>query len=130
MTIKLNATHIESGTEYLDDKVFDNKEIVLPSEKEYTLIIDYPLKNAAKFKIKTGKRGFTRSKLVATVIKYYKKVYQIEDSTSNILPGKIPGMLNRNITNGMFGIWGHDIGDLILVDCLVSRGKIYLGVDS
>lgn len=130
MTIKLNPTGIASGKEYPDDEILNNKEIVLPPEKEYTLIIDYPLKNAAKFKVKTGKKGLSRAKLVAAIIKYYKKIYQIEDSTSDILPGKIPGMLNRNITNGMFGVWGHDIEDLVLVDCMVSRGKIYLGVDS
>lgn len=27
---------------------------------------------------------------------------------------KIGGLINRNITNGIYGIWGHDIGDLVI----------------
>lgn len=134
MTIKFNVTNISSKREslYKDEKVYDNKQIVLPPNEEYTLIIDYPLKNSAKFLIKTGKRGISRGRLVSLICKFYHKVYSIEDSTSKIKSGKIPGMLNRNITNGMFGIWGHDIEDLVLVDCNVNKRKntINLGVDS
>ena len=27
------------------------------------------------------------------------------------------GCLNRNQTNGIYGIWGHDIGDLV-IECI------------
>lgn len=40
-------------------------------------------------------------------------------------------MLNRNFIDGKFGIWGHDIGDLVLVDASVSKKNVIsLGVDS
>ena len=29
-------------------------------------------------------------------------------------PGHIQGMLNRESSDGPYGIWGHDIGDLVL----------------
>ena len=121
MIIKFNVTHIESGEEYLDylDKKFDNKEIVLSPNTNYILNIDYPLSTPAKFKIKSGKKGISRNKLVSLIRKYYQKVYDIEDKSIKTKAG------------GTFGIWGHDMGDLVLVDGSVSnKNVINLGVDS
>lgn len=135
MKIKFNATHIESGEEYIypeeGDVKLDPKEIVLEPDTYYMLVISYPLSTPAKFKINSGKRGISRGKLVSLICKYYHKIYEIEDGSTKIKPSKIPGMYNRNITDGKFGIWGHDIGDLILVDGEVSNNHmITLGVDS
>jgi hypothetical protein len=58
-------------------------------------------------------------------------MYAEEDETSGGNPGHIPGMLNRNTSEGKYGIWGHDIGDLLLCSAYVDdSGKITLGVDS
>lgn len=133
MKIQLNITHIESGEEYNEyaKKIYDNDQVVLPRNKEYVLEIDYPLHTTAKFEIKSGTKGISRGKLVSIVRKYYKKVYEIEDSTTKVKPSHIPNMLNRNFTDGKFGIWGHDIGDLVLVDASVSKNNVItLGVDS
>lgn len=38
-------------------------------------------------------------------------------------------MYNRNETNGKYGIWGHDISDLVLAEILVyeaENGEIIL----
>lgn len=40
----------------------------------------------------------------------YQKLYEWEEAQESHL---IPGMLNRAKTDGPFGIWGHDITDLI-----------------
>lgn len=139
MEIKLNSIHIESGEVYPDDydendneifNTLDPEEIVLQPNKEYILEISYPLTNKAKFKISSGKKGVSRETFVKKVISFYKKIYEIEDRTTKTKPAHIPNMLNRNITNGMFGIWGHDIGDLVLVNAEVKGNKITLGVDS
>ena len=41
-------------------------------------------------------------------------------------------MYNRNETNGKYGIWGHDIADLVLADILVYKtadGQIILSLE-
>lgn len=107
------------------------KEVVLPPNKEYTLVIDYPVSNPYKAKLKTGKRGLTRLQLADKICKHYRKMYAIEDGTAGGDPGHIPGMLNRARSNGKYGIWGHGIGDLVLCDATVKpNGNIFLGVDS
>jgi len=132
MKIKFNVTHIDSGEEYIyeDTKVLDNKEVVLNPNKTYILHISYPLSTTAKFTLNTGKNGITRGGLVKKICDLYKKIYEIEDNTSDVEPVNIPGMLNRITTDGKFGIWGHHIGDLVLVNATVSKEKITLGVDS
>ena len=133
MKIQLNSTHIESGVEYNEyaKKIYDNKQIVLPRNKEYVLKIDYPLQTPAKFEIKSGTKGISRGRLVSLIRKYYQKVYDIEDRTTKVKARNIPGMLNRDFTNGKFGIWGHNIGDLVLCEASVSKNNVItLSVDS
>jgi len=82
----------------------------LPRNKVYTLVIDYPLDNPAKFQIKTGIKGMSSIQVIDKIIKSYHKVYE------------------QNI----HGVWGHDIGDLMLVTVYVDHKKklITLDVDS
>jgi hypothetical protein len=114
-----------------DIKKCDPDEVVLPPNKEYTLVIDYPVENPYKAKIKTGKKGLTRLQLADKICKHYRKMYDEEDETAGGDPGHIPGMLNRAESEGKYGIWGHDIGDLVLCSATVKEnGDIFLGVDS
>ncbi len=108
------------------------KEVVLPPNEEYTLKITYPVSNPYKTTLKTGKRGLTRLQLVDKICKHYRKMYNEEDSTSGGDPGHIPGMLNRMPSEGKYGIWGHDISDLVLCSATVDpkSGTINLSVDS
>jgi len=112
-------------------KECDPKEVVLPPKQEYTLVIDYPTSTPYKAKIKTGKKGMTRIQLADKICKHYRKMYAEEDATSGGDTGHIPGMLNRMPSEGKYGIWGHDIGDLVLCSATVKKnGEIHLGVDS
>ena len=107
------------------------KDVVLDSNKEIILTNHYPLTTPCTVKFKSVKRGMTRQALINKIVKLYRKVYQVEDSTTKTKAGFIPGMLNRNSTNGKFGIWGHSIGDLVLCDAHVTKnGKMTVGVDS
>ena len=102
----------------------------------YTLTIDYPLTNPFYKEFKTGKKGMTRKGLINLIVKSYRKVYKEEDSSSKIKAGWIPNMLNRNGTDGKYGIWGHVLEDLMLHTATVNptsslaKNKITLGVDS
>ena len=112
-------------------KACDPKEVVLPPNKEYILVISYPVSTNYKAKLKTGKKGMTRLQLASQICKHYRKMYAEEDSSAGGDPGHIPGMLNRAQSEGKYGIWGHDIGDLVLCDADVdAKGNITLGVDS
>lgn len=112
-----------------DKEIEANKpnDVILPANKTYILVIDYPLSIPAKIPLKTGKKGMTRSQFVDKVCKAYRAIYKAEDSTSSrkVRLGKDGGsapMFNREQSDGKWGIWGHDIGDLIL--CAVHvRGK-------
>ncbi|KAN0003991.1 hypothetical protein ACTFIZ_010164 [Dictyostelium cf. discoideum] len=50
--------------------------------------------------------------LLAIYTKAYQYMYEKEDEAVGN-PGHIPGMLNRAKSSGPYGIWGHDIGDLV-----------------
>lgn len=120
----------------VDKKEYDKEikntppnEVILPANQEYELKIDYPLDIPFIIKLSSGTKGLTRADVVNFVVDCYKKIYKEEESTKT-KPGKIPGMYNRNTTNGKYGIWGHDLGDLMLVDLDVNGNKLTVGVDS
>jgi len=94
------------------------------------LVIDYPLKSSFEFKF-TKKNGFTRKELAELICKTYHEIYKQEDETSKtkVIPLKERKQtINRNRTNGKYGIWGHDIDDLALdsVEVKVINNKIYI----
>lgn len=112
------------------------KEEIIISENNITIIIDYPLTNEYKFDLES-KNGFTREMLLIEISRHYYKLYDEEEKTATIktLPMEKRTMHNRNETNGKYGIWGHDMGDLVLTEIQIyktSTGKIILtlGIDS
>ena len=90
-----------------------------------TIVISYPLENSVIFETKVPlKDSYELMKFFCTS---YNMVYELEEKTSDISPGLIPGMYNRNTTSGIFGIWGHEIGDLVLEGMIFDKldnGKI------
>lgn len=119
------------------DKLIDSDKIVIPYS-EITLIIDYPLNKPTSFVLTSSKNGFTKKQLVLEISKKYHEIYLEEEATAKTktIPIDKRGMLiNRNETDGKYGIWGHDIGDLDLSYIEVyelENGKIQiiLGVES
>lgn len=112
------------------------KDEIVISEKDVTIIIDYPLTNKYQFDL-NSENGFTREILLTEISKHYFKLYDEEEKTATIktIPMEKRTMYNRNETNGKYGIWGHDIGDLVLTEIEVYKttdGKIILalGIDS
>jgi hypothetical protein len=104
-------------------------EIVIP-ETKLTIIIDYPLTSNYKFDL-ISKTGFTRTQLINEISKHYYRLYDEEEKTASIktIPLKERKIYNRNQTNGKYGIWGHDIGDLVLDEIHVyknSTGEVFL----
>ena len=92
------------------------KDIFLLPNKEYKLIIDYPLSKKAVFSIKTGKFGIGSNELMGRIGTFYEWIYQ-EDARTD---------------GEKFGIWGHELSDLELGSIEINHKtkKIRLGIDS
>jgi hypothetical protein len=116
------------------DSLIDANEVVTQFTRA-TLIIDYPLTNKATFELTTEGKGFTRKQLILLISQKYHEVYDEEEATATIktVPADKRGqLLNRNKTNGKYGIYGHDITDLDLDWVEVTQGadgKIYLTLE-
>lgn len=77
------------------------------------LFFTYPL-SVPKMVIIKGK-NFTIGDIAKIVSAQYKKIYKEEADTTLIKVGRNPKLpANRNQTNGLYGIWGHDLEDLSL----------------
>lgn len=111
------------------EKLIDADKVVLESS-EIIMIIDYPLNKPAKFILKSSTGGFSKKQLISEISKKYKEIYLEEENTAKIKTVPInerKGLINRNETDGKYGIWGHDIGDLDLSSIEVYKsvkGKI------
>jgi hypothetical protein len=110
--------------------LYKKDEIVI-KDSVIKIIIDYPLTNQYEFSL-TAPKGFTRQLLLLEISSNYYKLYDEEEKTATVktIPiAKRTTMYNRNQTNGKYGIWGHDIADLVLAEILVYKttgGQIVL----
>jgi hypothetical protein len=120
------------------DRLIDADKVVI-EYPEVILVIDYPLNKPAEFIIKSSEKGgFTKKQLALVISKKYHEIYDAEESsakTKTIPLEKREGLINRNETDGKYGIWGHDISDLDLSSVEVYKtedGKIQilLGIES
>lgn len=106
---------IKIATKYNINKVINLNHIVI-IDNDIEVEISYPLKTAVRCK-GSSSSGWTRIKLINFIIKTYKKIYKDEYKSSKIkiIPiKKRIGLENRNTTDGIYGIWGHDITDLFI----------------
>ena len=92
-------------------------EIVIPFNRA-TLVIDFPLTNPAHIGITSALPiGFTRGELVQLICEEYGHVYAAEEGTATNTEPKVEDRgahRERNRTDGAYGIWGHDLADLVL----------------
>ncbi len=107
---------------------------VLISAPEISVVIDYPLKNEFVFRLRSAGE-FTKGKLAQMISDQYQQIYAEEEKSATIktIPRKQRKVLyNRNETNGKYGIWGHDLSDLVLSGIRIhqqSNGEIILSLD-
>lgn len=108
------------------ENLLEKNEIVLPINSAI-LIIDYPLNKPIEIIIKPNSpEGFTRENLIRLVSGEYNRIYLEEEEsakTKTIPVDKREGIINRNQTDGKYGIWGHDIDDLDLSSIIVHKLK-------
>ena len=111
----------------LDDalaRLNEPHEIVIPFERA-TLIIDYPLTVPASVEITSPiEYGFTRAELVKSICEEYANIYEAEEGsahTKTVPLDERGAMRGRNRTDGAYGIWGHDLEDLIVTAARWTR---------
>jgi len=99
-------------------------EIVIPFDHA-VLMIDYPLTTPATIAIEAPLPiGFTRAALVKAICDEYGHIYDAEEGTAatkTIPVDERGGMRNRNRTDGAYGIWGHDLQDLVVTAARWTR---------
>jgi hypothetical protein len=92
-------------------------EIVIPFPQA-VLVIDYPLTTPASVPIEAPlPLGFTRAALAKAICDEYAHIYDAEEGTAatKTIPIEERGpMRGRNRTDGAYGIWGHDLQDLVV----------------
>ena len=92
----------------------NNTKLDTPIPKGAKMYYDYPLSCVVEAEIQ--KEIVDSADFIRAFCEGYQEIYNLERDSSKIKEGTIPGMLNRNRTDGCFGIWGHDIDDLVLED--------------
>ncbi len=121
------------------DRLVGKDEVVINNDKA-VLLIGYPLHKPVEIEIHSnGSEGFRRGELSLLVSEEYKRIYREEEGSAivkTIPPDERRGLYNRDETDGKYGIWGHDIGDLDLSSITVHQPdnngmiKLSLGIDS
>lgn len=103
------------------------KDEIVIDKSNVTLIIDYPLNNPVEIKIKSdNSKGFTRKELVQKISTEYNRIYKEEEDSAKTKTTPIDerqGVINRNQTDGKYGIWGHDIDDLDLSAIVLRQSE-------
>jgi hypothetical protein len=127
---KLHIADAKAAVEQLERAY----EIVIPFEHA-TLVIAYPLTNPASFPLTAAiPQGFTRAELVKHICDEYRHVYEAEEETAETktVPRDERGMnRERNRTDGVYGIWGRDLDELLLIAARWTRhsdGKVTIDV--
>ena len=103
----------------------EGKEDIVLKANNAVLLIDYPLNKPTEIEIKSdGTSGFTRKGLCIKISRAYKRSYEEEEvsaQTKTISESERKTLRNRNETDGKYGIWGHDIGDLVMPAAVIRK---------
>ncbi len=121
-----------------------DKDKILIRGNEITIAVSYPLNDEyiSDITIDEGS-NFTRFLLAESISMLYQLIYKEEKETAKLPIESMadrytrtgsgrPLMMNRAPSNSKFGIWGHDLGDLVLHTVYYdSERDLYtLGIDS
>jgi len=108
-----------------------NSDEIIIKENAVNIVFDYPLNKPTNLEI-VNDNGFSRKDLILVISKKYHEIYDEEEKTAKtktIPMDKRTGIINRNETDGKYGIWGHDLEDLDLSGIEIHQardGKINL----
>nr|QBK93963.1 MAG: uncharacterized protein LCPAC406_02770 [Pithovirus LCPAC406] len=121
-------SHIGLTSEGFDSDVRNmlNKDEILIRGNKITVAVSYPLNDQYEFDIILNRESnFTRFALVKVISQLYQLIYREEKETAKLLIESMaerfkrtgsghPLGMNKALSCGKYGIWGHDLGDLVL----------------
>lgn len=93
----------------------------------YTFRYDYPLNSEARFQHELSPNMSWVDVLLLAQTDY-EHIYDLEDKQCGPT-GNIPGMLNRSVSQGPYGIWGHHLSDLYFEGVTIDLGKMTVDFD-
>jgi Tfp pilus assembly protein PilF len=119
----ISIDHPENEINNLLDKNEDPS--VLYDVHNICILYDYPLKKSCTI-CSHFNPTITKKNLAELISRNYHYIYQEEERTATVKP--IPPSrrffkYKRNETDGMYGIWEHDLSDLRLEECKVYKKK-------
>jgi hypothetical protein len=134
------ATGIYQGSDYstydfesTEDPPQLNPDEIVITRAEIKIAYTYPLsKPVTLTHVAPNTNGFTRKELVEQIQANYIRIYNEESATIEKPATNIPGWYNREETDGKYGIWGHCIEDLSLMNLYLREGDtVYeMSIDS
>jgi hypothetical protein len=103
------------------NRILNPDEIVIRAHA-ITIVYDYPLSREVKIAHKQ-KGGWTRADIARVIREDYERIYRDEDSA--VEPA-------QHESAGPYGIWGHEIGDLVIEAVKYDRESrtVRLGIGS
>ncbi len=80
----------------------------------------------------TAERPWTANVLIDAIAKHYAEIYKEEAETATLPTEPAPGaaLMNRPMTDGKYGIWGHTLDDLFLEGMELRDGVWHLEMGS
>jgi hypothetical protein len=109
------------GDEWVD-MPNDYGSALLQESPTLKFCIDYPLTNPKTVTlVHNDNSGWTERQFVEAVCQAYADIYKEEGDD----PGHIDGLMNRKVSYGPYGIWGHDITDLILEGAVLLDNGVW-----
>ena len=118
------------------ERLIDPDSIVLDYSNA-KIVFDYPLDNPTTREISTSDEGFSRRQLIDLIGKFYEEIYDEEEASATIktLPMSDRKIMNRNRSDGIYGIWGHDLDDIAISGVEARRTRdgevvLILGIES
>lgn len=105
--------------ESIADNGYNVQNVSFDKEIIADLYIDYPLSVVVKEEIKFN----SLHSLIKEIRRTYKKIYKEEERTMSKIKKNNPDLINRGFSNGSFGVWGHDIYDLVIESIKILEGE-------
>lgn len=113
------AYDLETDTDLAEDPALAADGRHIADGPEVAVLFTYPLRRAVTRTL-TAPAGLTRAEFAATVAREYAAIYAEEEASRTASPAPRGELMNRSETDGVHGIWGHDLADLVLEGA--SRG--------
>lgn len=104
--------------EPIADNTFNCQNVIFEKEIVGDLYLCYPLRVVVKNEIKFK----NLYELISEIRKTYHQIYYEEKKTMTKVDKKNKNLINRGSSNGKYGIWGHDIYDLVIESIKVCEG--------